>query len=64
MLAFMLGALLSFLGFARLGFILNFVSGSVIAGFLQAQGLTGKWSNFYFELLKTVATTKKSPLVS
>ena len=39
----MLGALLSFLGFARLGFILNFVSGSVIAGFLQAQGLTGKW---------------------
>ena len=40
MLAFMMGALLSFLGFAKLGFILNFVSGSVIAGFLQAQGLT------------------------
>ena len=36
----MMGALLSFLGFAKLGFILNFVSGSVIAGFLQAQGLT------------------------
>ena len=38
MLCFFCGTLITFMGFAKLGFLINYISGSVLRGFLNAQG--------------------------
>ena len=38
MLCFFCASIVTFLGFAKLGFLINYISGSVLRGFLNAQG--------------------------